>query len=148
MPLVSGFKFRHRFDDGRLLSTLLARHAARSVLQPQALLPVPMHPQRLRQRGFNQSLEIARAVGHRLGIPVLPRMMQRIRHTPPQRELISEERLVNLHHAFAAPTPLAAIHVALVDDVMTTGATAQTLSQGLRQAGAERVSVWVAARTV
>ncbi|MEI6412767.1 MAG: ComF family protein [Pseudomonadota bacterium] len=148
IPLVTGFKFRHRFDDGYLLATLLARRAARVVPRPQALLPVPMHPRRLRQRGFNQSLEIAQIVGSRLGIPVLPRLLRRIRHTPPQLGLSRQERLVNLRHAFDTITPLPFTHVALVDDVMTTGTTAQEVSQRLRQAGAECVAVWVVARTV
>lgn len=148
VPLVTGFKFRHRFDDGRLLATLLARRAAHSAPRPQALLPVPMHPRRLQQRGFNQALEIARDVGRVLGIPVSSQVLQRIRYTPSQRGLSRQERLVNLGRAFATATPLAVSQVALVDDVMTTGATVQAASQALRRAGAGHVSVWVVARTV
>ncbi len=111
---------------------------------PTALLPVPLHRSRLRERGFNQAEEIARAVARRLGLP-LWRGARRIRATRPQSTLDARGRRGNLAGAFAirGRPPQ---HVALIDDVMTTGHTASSLAECLRKAGVARVEVWVVAR--
>jgi predicted amidophosphoribosyltransferase len=102
---------------------------------------------RLRGRGFNQALEIARVVGAELGVRVDARAVARVRDTMPQPGLGIRARRENLRGAFRCDRDLAGLSVAIVDDVMTTGATAEAVACALRQAGAESVVLWVAART-
>lgn len=115
------------------------------------VLPMPLAPLRLRERGFNQSWEIARRVAAACRRPAHAGLLWRWRETPHQTGLHRDERSANLRGAFM-PAPgarawLAGRHVALVDDVMTTGASATEASQALREAGADRVTLWLLART-
>jgi len=142
--LVHEFKFRGRLASGRLLAELMADAVAERP-RPQLLLPVPLHPRRLRERGFNQAHELARLLGRRLGIPVDGELVRRMRDTPPQHELPAKARRANIRRAFALAHPPPA-HVAVVDDVMTTGQTVAEIARLLKRAGARRVEVWVAAR--
>ncbi|WP_223296676.1 ComF family protein [Thiorhodovibrio frisius] len=147
--LVGDFKFRQRLHLGRLFGQLLAE-AARwqpDASLPDLLVPVPLHPSRLRQRGYNQSLEVARVAGRALGIDADRSGVERVVATPPQLTLAREERQSNVRNAFRVRRPLMARHVAIIDDVVTTGATVGELARVLRQAGAERVDVWAVART-
>jgi ComF family protein len=119
---------------------------------PAVLLPVPLAAERLRERGYNQAWELARRVGPALGVSIQARWVERVIATPHQIGLGREERMHNLQGAFAV-TPagragLAGRSVAILDDVMTTGSTAQALAATLRRAGAVAVQVWVLARTV
>ncbi|PPU71918.1 amidophosphoribosyltransferase [Xanthomonas cucurbitae] len=141
--LLRRFKFHQDLAAGRLLSELMARRCAQ-LPRPQALVPVSLHRQRLRQRGYDQALELARPLGRALQLPCLP-LLRRVRATAPQSELDAAERQRNLRDAFVARGPLPA-HVALVDDVMTTGATLHAAAQALRRAGVQRVDAWVCAR--
>lgn len=111
---------------------------------PQALISVPLHPRRARQRGFDQADWLAVRLGKRLGIPHL--RARRWRMTPTQRGLNRQERQVNLRGAFHVEHPLPA-RVALIDDVMTTGATFEALTHACLIAGAQQVEVWAVART-
>lgn len=113
---------------------------------PDLLLPMPLHPQRLQERGFNQAAEIARHLARRLAIPSDNIACRRLRPTPPQAGLSLKERLRNLRGAFDCGRDLAGRHVALVDDVMTTGASLNALAVAVKQAGAVRVDCWVIAR--
>jgi ComF family protein len=113
--------------------------------RPMALVPVPLHIRRLRQRGFNQSLELARYWGRRRSLPVLPAALIRHRETAMQSALASAERESNVRGAFRALTPLPR-HVALVDDVFTTGATCRAAREALLTAGVQQVDVWCLAR--
>ncbi|WP_328986818.1 ComF family protein [Thiorhodovibrio winogradskyi] len=147
--LIGDFKFRQRLHLGRLFGQLLAE-AARwqpDVSLPELLVPVPLHPSRLRQRGYNQSLEVARVASHELGIDVDGGRIERVVATPPQLRLARAERQSNVRDAFRVRQPLCARHVAIVDDVVTTGATVGELARVLRQAGVERVDVWAVGRT-
>ena len=110
-------------------------------------MPMPLHPARLRERGFNQSMELARRVGNKLNIPLLSDACQRVRDTPPQTALSWKERGKNIRHAFACTQDLSGKSVAVVDDVMTSGASLNELALTLRNAGASEVSAWVVART-
>ena len=150
MPLlVAGLKFHDRLAGGRLLGELLARHLlVRGGPLPELILPIPLHPRRLRQRGFNQALELALPLGRRLGVPLDRHSCRRNRATQPQTELDLKQRRRNLRNAFALAGPLPARHIALVDDVVTTGSTSNELARLLKRAGAERVEVWAAARAV
>ncbi len=144
--LLLRFKFHRDLAAGALLSQLLAEAAVRWP-RPDALVPVPLHRSRLRRRGYDQALELARPLGRALQLPVRAGLLQRVRATAPQSELRAGARRRNLRHAFAATgnAPLPA-HVVLVDDVMTTGATLQAAADALRRAGVQRVDAWVCAR--
>lgn len=145
--LIHGLKFRAKLVHGRVLGELLAEAVLGAGLErPEVLVPVPLHPQRLRQRGYNQSLVLARYAGRRLGVPVCANRVRRVRQTPPQTGLPARQRRSNLRGAFATTTSLEVPCVAIVDDVMTTGATVAELARVLRLAGVGRVQVWCCAR--
>jgi ComF family protein len=150
MPrLIGDFKFRRKLHLGRLFGQLLAE-AVRWQPQasvPERLVPVPLHPSRLRQRGYNQSLEVARVLGRELGVAVVRDGVERIVATPPQLSLARAQRLENVRDIFRPRQPLRARHLVIIDDVVTTGATVGELARMLRAAGAERVDVWAVART-
>lgn len=146
--LVQGFKFNQRLPPGRLLGELLARHLAEHVVAvPDLIVPVPLHPGRLHERGYNQALELARPVAQRFGIPLAPERVRRTRATATQSLLAAEERRRNVRGAFELTQPLAARHVAIIDDVIATGSTVGELARVLRRGGAERIEVWAVART-
>ena len=115
---------------------------------PDFIVPMPLHPVRLRERGFNQALEIARKVAKQCGIPLLPDVCKRIKDTASQAELPWKEREKNIRGAFTCETDLTGKHIAMLDDVMTTGATLNELAKALRKQGAIHVSGWVVARTL
>lgn len=143
-PLLTRYKFHADLAAGRALG-VLALPTLRAAPRPDALVAVPLHRSRLRQRGHDQALGLARDWGRAMRLPVLPGLLQRVRATRPQTELHAEERQRNLEGAFLASGPCPA-HVALVDDVLTTGRTAAAAVQALRGAGARRVDVWVVAQ--
>lgn len=144
--LIRHYKFHERAELAALLAGLL-REAVRDEPRPDLLLPAPLSEERLRERGFNQSWEIAR----RLGLRADARLLLRIRDTPHQVDLPLDRRAANVRGAYAVePLRRAEIegrHVALVDDVLTTGATAAEMARTLLAAGAARVHLWVLART-
>ena len=144
--LLPRFKFHRDLAAGRLLAELMAARFA-PLPRPDALLPVPLHHGRLRHRGYDQALELARPLAHALALPLLPGALRRVRATRPQSELDAAARARNLRGAFRADesVPLPA-HVVLVDDVMTTGATLYAAARALRRAGVKRVEAWVCAR--
>lgn len=145
--LIQDLKYARRLDLARLFGTYLAETlAGRALSLPDRLIPVPLHRSRLRERGYNQSLELARPVARRLGLRLDAQAAERLRPTLPQAELSLEERRRNVRNAFRATTPLDGEHVAVLDDVMTSGLTVEALARCLKQAGAKTVSVWVVAR--
>lgn len=113
---------------------------------PEALVPVPLHWRRLARRGFNQARELAQPLGGMLGIPVAANLVRRQRATPPQVGLARAERRRNLAGAFRVHARSLPAHVALIDDVITTGSTLEALAKCLTRAGVERVEVWAVAR--
>ena len=144
--LVQRFKFAGDLAIGHWLSMRLAA-SARVACRPDVLVPVPVTHARLRERGFNQAAQIARTVSRELGIPASLRVLDRVRDAPAQSALGRRARRANLRGAFACRRRLDGRHVALVDDVVTTGATAEAASRALKRAGAVRVDVWAIART-
>ena len=146
--LLPRFKFHGDLPAGRLLSQLMAR-AFNGVPRPDALVPVPLHRARLRRRGYDQALELARPLAGALDIALRPDLLVRQRHTQPQSTLDAATRRENLVDAFVVPgtEPLPA-HIALVDDVMTTGATLHAAAEALLDAGAARVDAWVCGRAL
>ncbi|WP_348758999.1 ComF family protein [Candidatus Methylocalor cossyra] len=144
--LIRALKFGARHPCARLLGTLLADGLEGRGARPEALIPVPLHARRYRQRGFNQTVEIARTVARRLGITLDLGSCRRVRATAPQAQLSARERHENLRAAFAVRPGVGYRHVAIIDDVVTTGATANALAQALRDAGVETIEVWSCAR--
>jgi ComF family protein len=144
------FKFHHDLAAGRLLSQLMLEACA-TAPRPEALVPVPLHRTRLRRRGYDQALELARPLSRALSVPLRTDLLARTRATAAQSSLHATARQGNLRGAFAvAPAageaPLPA-HAALVDDVMTTGATLHAAAHALLAAGVARVDAWTCART-
>ena len=144
--LVQRFKFEGDLAVGRLLGSLLADYLAAGADRPDCIVPVPLHASRLKERGFNQAAELARPISKRLKIRVRLDLCERIRATDVQSKLDAAERRKNLRDAFAVTGPVDGLHVALLDDVITTGTTVQALTQTLKDAGARRVSVWSVCR--
>ncbi len=148
VPLIHAFKFRGDLCAGAALSHMMLRHVPADMARPGRLVPVPLHRKRLSERGFNQSLELARVLGRRLGIPVAHRVATRVRNHAPQPQLTNNaDRWRNVKEAFHVKQgQVVGRQLTIVDDVITSGATADALARCLYQAGAERVTVWVATR--
>jgi len=141
---VQALKFHGRLA----LSTFFARALASRTTQVDVIIPMPLHASRLSERGFNQAAEIARQFPAGIRAKVVLRGAARIRPTRPQAELPLVERTRNVRGAFACDIDLTGARVAVVDDVMTTGATLDELAGALKRAGAVRVENWVVARTL
>jgi ComF family protein len=143
--LIQAFKFGQQLQLGPMFAQTLAEQVRE---MPDVIIPMPLHPARLRERGYNQSLELARELSRRLSLPVLAEAASRLRDTAPQSSLQWRSRSKNVRKAFGCTGQVAGKHVALVDDVMTTGATLDELARTVKAAGADKVSVWVVARTL
>lgn len=145
--MIGGLKYHRHLPHARVLGDLLADQIADSAPPtPDLLAPVPLHPAAFRRRGFNQAERIAARLAHRLGWPLERSAFVRLRDTPRQSTLDAAGRAANVRDAFAARRDLTGRHVALVDDVMTTGRTAGALARCARAAGAASVAVYCVAR--
>ncbi len=144
--LIHGLKFHAHYPCARLLGEMLGDALSEVDGKPQCIIPVPLHRSRYRERGYNQATEIARVVSRRLQIPLDLHSCIRAHATQPQSELSSEQRLRNVKKAFAIAKPLKAKHVAILDDVVTTGATVNEMARVLRKTGVERIDIWACAR--
>lgn len=145
--LIQRFKFHGEQSCGRVLGELLASRL--SVHAPPAcLVPVPLHASRLRERGFNQAEELFRPLARRLRLPLLNGLVTRQRETAVQSGMDAAARRRNVRGAFALLDDRLPAHVAIVDDVVTTGSTVGEIASLLKRAGVERVDVWALARTV
>ncbi|MEH6617903.1 MAG: ComF family protein [Porticoccus sp.] len=145
--LINGFKHHGQFSRGAVLAELLLRELASQERPPELILPVPLHWRRQFTRGFNQALWLSHYLGRRLTIPVDTRLLYRQKYTPAQQGLPRQQRLKNLKGAFCLNNDVEGKHIALVDDVVTTGSTISELSRLLRKAGAIHVETWCLART-
>ena len=147
--LIQALKYGGQLAIGRVLGQLLARGAADLGLHldVDCVLPVPLHPLRYAERGFNQSGEIAFFAARALRIRFEPRLAVRCRETRPQVGLLPADRHTNMHEAFvASPERVRGRRIVIVDDVITTGSTAAALVRALRQAGAASIDAWCVAR--
>lgn len=144
--LLHAFKYSGNLALIEVLAKPLAQLAADHP-RPDLLIPMPLHPGRLKERGFNQSLEIAKPISRWLDIPLTADACQRTRDTPTQAGLKWKERRRNVRGAFACDLDLCGKKIAVLDDVMTTGATLNEISRILKGRGASEVSAWVVART-
>jgi len=146
--LIQQLKFNEKLVHARLLGDLLVNSDCidRIVGDDVCLLPVPLFKKRLRQRGFNQSIELARALSKKMDWPMELQRVQRVRETSAQTGLDAKERQKNIRGAFEVLEPLPYKHVLIVDDVVTTGSTVNELSRVLKKSGVERITVLSLAR--
>lgn len=147
--LIWKLKFRGDLSIAHLFAKywidFIEKHDAKSAL-PDVIIPVPLHPTRLKQRGFNQAVEIAKPIGKYFQIPVDVRSCIRIRNTQTQSSLPAHQRKHNVTNAFALSHTIDAKHVVILDDVMTTGNTTSEISYLLKKVGVEKIDVWCCAR--
>lgn len=143
--LVQAYKYAGDLSLARLLADALVRVVAADV---HAIIPMPLAPARLRERGFNQAQELARHLSATLSLPLLTHACRKISDTAVQATLPFSARARNVRGAFVCDADLRGMRVAIVDDVMTTGATLNELARVLKRAGAVHVSGWVVARTL
>ncbi len=145
--LIRTLKYRGDLSLTPILAELLLPKLLAFPL-PDCIIPVPLHTNKLKERGFNQTAEIGRQLSRRMGIPLLPQVCVRNKDTPSQTTLPWKKRHSNVRHAFTCTTCLERQHVALLDDVMTSGATLHELAKTIRQQGASEISIWVIARAL
>ncbi|GDX85723.1 amidophosphoribosyltransferase [Methylococcaceae bacterium] len=145
--LIIQLEFHNHYPSARLLGDLLADYLLQTVELPDCIIPVPLHKNRYRDRGFNQSIEIARIIAKRLALPLDIHSCIRHRDTAHQVGLSGEQRNENIKNAFSISPNFNAKHVAIIDDVMTTGSTVHELAAALKMAGCDRVQVWVCAKS-
>lgn len=145
--LIQALKYQKRLAIAPLLGDALAQ-AVEARPRPDFLVPMPLHPARLRQRGFNHATEIAREIAHRLNLPMNLDTCQRVRDTPPQVALAYTQRRRNVRDAFSCRGDVTGKRIALIDDVMTTGTSLDELAHTFIKAGALEVETWVVARTL
>lgn len=145
---ISKMKFRRHTASIRLMSDMLAEHVQHSGLPLSTVMPVPLHPKRIRQRGYNQSAELAKGVADKLGWPLDLVSLFKHRHTLPQVGLSGSLRKRNLKGAFGVAGDLQGRNVLLVDDVMTTDSTTNECAKALHKTGVGEVYVAAVARTL
>ena len=146
--LIQQLKFNDRLAHARLLGSLLAQEVQHCDGLPQCIIPVPLFSRRLRKRGFNQSVELAKPVAHKTGLPLELSLVKRIRPTESQTGLDARQRKKNIKGAFTIIKKNPYKHVAVIDDVVTTGSTINELARVLKRAGVRRVDVWSIARAI
>lgn len=145
--LVQRFKYRNDLAAGRTLAEVAAEHCHPRSLRPDVLVPVPLHWRRQLVRGYNQAQLIAEVFSHRWRIPVDSRLLRKTSHTGRQQQLKRSERQSNLMRSFTASIRVKGLHIGLVDDVVTTGATLEAATQSLLASGARLVTTYALART-
>ena len=145
--LIHSLKYRENLVMAPILANFLIEKIGISDL-PDLIIPMPLHVMRLRERGFNQSVEIGRTISKKLNIEMLPDSCARVRNTPFQAGLPWKEREKNIRNAFVCKTDLSGKHVAILDDVMTSGATINEMAKILCQQGATVIDGWVVARAL
>jgi ComF family protein len=146
---ISAFKFHSHVTYAPMLACLfITALNSRQSKMPECIIPVPLHPKRLQQRGFNQSLELAKIIARHLNIPVDATLCQRNSNTAFQSGLTAKQRKHNLLNAFEIVKSHQFKHVAIFDDVVTTGTTVNELARKLKLSGIEIIEVWAIARTV
>lgn len=143
--LLQAFKYQHQLHLGQTFANVSLTHFHPSNID--CILPMPMHPSRLQERDFNQSLELAKGIAKHWQLPLALSHCQRIKNTPPQASLPLKDRVRNIKGAFRCDDYFKGKRVAILDDVMTSGASLNELAKTLKQVGAIEVVCWVIART-
>ena len=147
--LIGQMKFQQQLSCAAILGSLLRAEIIKgntSHTLPDALLPVPLHSNRLAKRGFNQSLEISRSIAKEKQLPLLLNTVSRVKNTAAQTHLNKQERLKNVKGCFNLTKAPSMEHIVIVDDVITTGATTNELARLLKSSGVKKVGVWSIAR--
>lgn len=146
--LIRAFKYGHSLAYARVLGTLLSDYVKANHRDewPQCIVPVPLSSQRFHHRGFNQAIELGRIMAVSLDIPLNSGLLERVRHTVEQAGLSRRERKKNLRNAFEVVGDDVPDHVAILDDVVTTGSTMNEIARTLKRAGVKQIEVWAVAR--
>ncbi len=148
--LISALKFANKLIYAKILGELMADRLVESYKcgsLPEVIIPVPLHKHRLRERGYNQALELARPISKQLNVPIDFNSCVRVKHTEAQTLVPAKRRQKNVKNVFAVNKNFSAQHVAIIDDVITTGSTIRELSNVLLQSGVSRIDVWCCAKT-
>ena len=148
--LITALKFHSKLISAKILGELMAKKLALHYQHhelPELIIPVPLHKKRLRERGFNQALELARPIAKMLNIPIDFNSCIRIKHTAAQSLMPAKQRTKNIHNAFTLHKNLTNKHIAIIDDVITTGNTVNELSKILYKANIEKIDIWSCAKT-
>ena len=145
--MIPRLKYQAQLAIAPALGECLAR-TVQSTPRPDRLIAMPLHASRIKERGFNHATEIAREVAKQLELPLDTTSCQRTRDTPPQMGLKHDARRRNVRGAFSCSGEVEGQHIALIDDVMTTGTSLDELAMTLKRAGAREVTCWVVARTL
>jgi ComF family protein len=147
--LITGFKFHQHHFLSRFFSQQLAlKRLSLTAQLPELLIPIPLHPARIKERDYNQANELAKDLSRQLSLPMDNKILRRIKNTRPQTSLSYSQRRKNLKQAFELVRKPPAQHIALIDDVLTTGHTLETAVKLLKSAGVKTVEVWTIARTI
>lgn len=144
--MITQLKFKQRLHFGQWVGRLLADTIKHNDELPESLIAVPLHHKRIKQRGYNQASVLAQVISQQLHIPNNKHCVLRHKATRAQSELTAKQRQSNLRHAFTVSNKITQKHIALVDDVMTTGSTLNALATCLKRQGVERVDCYVIAR--
>lgn len=144
--LIQSLKFQAKHSCARIMGQLMAQHFKTLNKNPDALIAVPLHSKRLRERGFNQSDFIAQHIHNELGIPLIQHRLKRVINTISQTALKANERRKNLKNAFSYKSMQGINSIAIIDDVVTTGSTANEIAKTLKKQGVQRVEIWAFAR--
>ncbi len=152
ISFINLLKFSGQLKYARLLNKLFIKYLISTPLYlqklPECIVPIPLHADRLKERGFNQALELSQIISKFFNIPILHNVCQRIRPTPSQALIHANKRRNNMKNAFVITHNFNAKHIAIVDDVVTTGTTVAELSQLFKNMGVEKIDIWCYARTL
>lgn len=145
--IIHQFKYHKKLFFSSLLAHLMYQAYPDITGNPQCLIPMPLHPRRLKQRGFNQTILLAKLLSKKIQLPYDIDSCQKIINTTPQAHLTGNQRTNNMHKAFYTK-PMPYSHVLIIDDLLTTGNTANALAISLKKSGVERVDIWCCARAI
>lgn len=152
ITFINLLKFSGQLKYAKILNQLFINYikSNNQYLQhlPECIIPVPLHPSRLKERGFNQALELCRNVAKYFAIPILPNICQRIRATTSQSLIAAKERQNNMKNAFVITQEFNAKHIAIIDDVVTTGSTIAEISKLFKSHGVKQIDIWCYAKTI
>lgn len=145
--MIHQLKFRSNLRMAQLFGKLWILYLTKNkIVLPDVIIPVPLHFKRLKERGFNQAIEIAKPINKHLNIPIDKKSCIRIKNTVAQSTLSAKKRKGNLRNAFGLTWPLNLKHVAILDDVMTTGSTINEIAGLLKTQGVEKIEAWCCAK--
>jgi len=147
--MIHLMKFKNNLAIANLFGTLMAEHILKNYQRlPDLIIPMPLHPRRLRFRGYNQAELLTQVISKKTKIPMHRSIVFRKRYTPPQHTLSAKLRIKNMRNVFQIKENVEGKHILVIDDVITTGASVRALSQTINDAGARTIDVYSIARTI